>query len=94
MFILFSDNSEKLDNGEEEFYFTEVEVTMDKVVDEDAPVKPSSPTESVFIKEQTTYTTKKSKGDGKKCRKVYGMENRHLWCTQCRWKKACTRFLD
>lgn len=28
----------------------------------------------------------------KKCRKVYGMENRELWCTQCKWKKACTRF--
>ncbi|EDV22570.1 Zinc finger protein 704 [Trichoplax sp. H2] len=92
--IHFGDNTEKLDNGEEEFYFTEVEVTMDKVVDDVASVKPSSPTESVFIKEQNTYITKKSKGDGKKCRKVYGMENRHLWCTQCRWKKACTRFLD
>ena len=26
------------------------------------------------------------------CRKVYGMEQRELWCTQCKWKKACTRF--
>ena len=25
---------------------------------------------------------------------VYGMENRDMWCTQCRWKKACTRFTD
>ena len=30
----------------------------------------------------------------KKCRKVYGMEQRHLWCTQCRWKKACVRFVE
>ncbi|XP_033640532.1 zinc finger protein 704-like [Asterias rubens] len=30
--------------------------------------------------------------EGKKCRKVYGMEKRDLWCTQCRWKKACVRF--
>ena len=29
----------------------------------------------------------------KKCRKVYGMSNKDLWCTQCRWKKACARFL-
>ncbi|XP_071941858.1 zinc finger protein 704-like [Antedon mediterranea] len=32
------------------------------------------------------------RSDGRKCRKVYGMDNRHMWCTQCRWKKACTRF--
>lgn len=35
---------------------------------------------------------KKSRSDVKKCRKVYGMENRDSWCTQCKWKKACTRF--
>ena len=28
----------------------------------------------------------------KKCRKVYGIDNRDLWCTQCKWKKACVRF--
>lgn len=38
--------------------------------------------------------TKKIRGEMKKCRKVYGMENRDMWCTQCRWKKACTRFTD
>lgn len=27
-----------------------------------------------------------------KCRRVYGLERRQLWCTQCRWKKACSRF--
>jgi len=32
------------------------------------------------------------RGDVKKCRKVYGMEHREQWCTQCKWKKACTRF--
>ncbi|KAL5013204.1 hypothetical protein ScPMuIL_007474 [Solemya velum] len=37
---------------------------------------------------------KKSRGDVRKCRKVYGMENKDMWCTQCKWKKACTRFLD
>ncbi|NXE88700.1 ZN704 protein, partial [Menura novaehollandiae] len=25
---------------------------------------------------------------------VYGMEHREMWCTACRWKKACQRFLD
>ncbi|KAK1173567.1 zinc finger protein 704-like [Acipenser oxyrinchus oxyrinchus] len=37
---------------------------------------------------------RKSRGEGKKCRKVYGMENRDMWCTACRWKKACQRFID
>lgn len=37
---------------------------------------------------------RKVRGDGKKCRKVYGMERRDLWCTSCRWKKACQRFPD
>ena len=36
----------------------------------------------------------KVRGDGRKCRKVYGMENKEKWCTQCRWKKACVRFVD
>ncbi|ESO02067.1 hypothetical protein HELRODRAFT_66050, partial [Helobdella robusta] len=35
---------------------------------------------------------KKSRNEVKKCRKVYGLENRAAWCTQCKWKKACTRF--
>ncbi|XP_032228878.2 zinc finger protein 704 [Nematostella vectensis] len=54
-----------------------------------AAAKPSSPTRTT-----QQYHTKKVRGDSKKCRKVYGMENRHLWCTQCRWKKACVRFTD
>ncbi|ELU09886.1 hypothetical protein CAPTEDRAFT_225922 [Capitella teleta] len=37
---------------------------------------------------------KKSRSEVKKCRKVYGMENRDMWCTQCKWKKACSRFMD
>ncbi|KAM8966858.1 zinc finger protein 704 [Pelodytes ibericus] len=37
---------------------------------------------------------RKPRGENKKCRKVYGMENRDKWCTACRWKKACQRFLD
>ncbi|XP_059905638.1 zinc finger protein 704 isoform X2 [Gadus macrocephalus] len=34
------------------------------------------------------------RGEAKKCRKVYGMEKRDMWCTACRWKKACQRFTD
>ena len=40
------------------------------------------------------YTTspksplRRPRGDQKKCRKVYGMEHRELWCTQCKWKKV------
>ena len=44
---------------------------------------------------QTLHTnTRKARGDGKKCRKVFGMDNKHMWCTQCRWKKACVKFID
>ncbi|XP_067410151.1 SLC2A4 regulator isoform X2 [Emydura macquarii macquarii] len=41
-----------------------------------------------------TLGTRKPRGEAKKCRKVYGMENRDMWCTACRWKKACQRFVD
>ncbi|XP_060649946.1 zinc finger protein 395 isoform X2 [Drosophila nasuta] len=37
---------------------------------------------------------RRTRGENKKCRKVYGMEKREQWCTQCRWKKACSRFGD
>ncbi len=37
---------------------------------------------------------RKPRGEAKKCRKVYGMEKREMWCTACRWKKACQRFID
>ncbi|KPP74760.1 zinc finger protein 395a-like [Scleropages formosus] len=38
--------------------------------------------------------SRKTRGEAKKCRKVYGIEHRDQWCTACRWKKACQRFLD
>uniref|UniRef100_A0A8C5DZB6 C2H2-type domain-containing protein n=2 Tax=Gouania willdenowi TaxID=441366 RepID=A0A8C5DZB6_GOUWI len=38
--------------------------------------------------------SRKPRGEAKKCRKVYGMEKRDMWCTACRWKKACQRFID
>ncbi|XP_068093660.1 zinc finger protein 704 [Hyperolius riggenbachi] len=43
---------------------------------------------------RAAVVTRKPRGEGKKCRKVYGMENRDKWCTACRWKKACQRFPD
>ncbi|GAB1597744.1 zinc finger protein 704-like [Argonauta hians] len=44
--------------------------------------------------QKCTVTHKKSRSEVRKCRKVYGMENRDMWCTQCKWKKACSRFVD
>jgi len=50
-------------------------------------------TRSLMISPSKLPTGRKSRnGDVRKCRKVYGIENRSLWCTQCKWKKACTRF--
>ncbi|XP_054720180.1 LOW QUALITY PROTEIN: zinc finger protein 395-like [Uloborus diversus] len=37
---------------------------------------------------------RRTRSESRKCRKVYGMDNRDMWCTQCKWKKACTRFVD
>lgn len=37
---------------------------------------------------------RRPRGENKKCRKQYGMEKKELWCTQCKWKKACSRFGD
>ncbi|CAL8243643.1 unnamed protein product [Lota lota] len=40
------------------------------------------------------WPTRRVRGEAKKCRKVYGIEHRDQWCTACRWKKACQRFID
>lgn len=37
---------------------------------------------------------KKSRGRGNRCRKVYGIMRRDLWCKFCQWKKKCARFDD
>jgi len=42
----------------------------------------------------SSSSKRRGRGETRKCRKVYGMEARDLWCTQCKWKKACTRFTD
>ncbi|XP_035227091.1 zinc finger protein 395-like [Stegodyphus dumicola] len=31
---------------------------------------------------------RRTRSESRKCRKVYGMENRDMWCTQCKWKKS------
>ncbi|KAJ3593467.1 hypothetical protein NHX12_005802 [Muraenolepis orangiensis] len=40
------------------------------------------------------WPSRRVRGEAKKCRKVYGIEHRDQWCTACRWKKACQRFID
>ena len=58
----------------------------------------SLPSESTLPLEKTQLfeglaSGKRTKRElSKKCRKVYGIDNKNSWCTQCRWKKACTRF--
>ena len=53
---------------------------------------PKSPNFSPLSKPVSAH--KKTRSEVRKCRKVYGMENRDMWCTQCKWKKACSRFTD
>ncbi|XP_059841438.1 zinc finger protein 395-like isoform X2 [Hypanus sabinus] len=62
----------------------------------------SSPPQVALLKPRIVFAStpailhggKKVRGEAKKCRKVYGVENRSQWCTACRWKKACQRFHD
>ncbi|XP_032317496.1 SLC2A4 regulator isoform X2 [Camelus ferus] len=144
-------------DGEEDFYYTELDVSMDSLTEGLFSLTPGSPTASVppsfprlelleppeppalptllhplslppppvlssaaspqvchhdhayqgcqaptLLEPQPTpalpaklgASLRKPRGDAKKCRKVYGMDRRDLWCTACRWKKACQRFLD
>ncbi|XP_029468371.1 SLC2A4 regulator [Rhinatrema bivittatum] len=52
------------------------------------------PPSTVISVPKPALGSRKPRGEAKKCRKVYGMENRDMWCTACRWKKACQRFTD
>uniref|UniRef100_A0A8C2T0Y4 SLC2A4 regulator n=1 Tax=Coturnix japonica TaxID=93934 RepID=A0A8C2T0Y4_COTJA len=120
-------------DGEEDFYYTELDVDVDSLTDGLSSLTPVSPTSSVppafpgpelppfpspepplgsprspppppglchvhtdhaYQHTDIALPCRKPRGEAKKCRKVYGMENRELWCTACRWKKACQRFLD
>lgn len=47
-----------------------------------------------WLQQQSAPSSRRIRGEAKKCRKVYGIEHRDQWCTACRWKKACQRFLD
>ncbi|XP_037667170.1 SLC2A4 regulator isoform X2 [Choloepus didactylus] len=59
-------------------------------------LEPQSPARACVpaLPAKLAATPRKPRGDARKCRKVYGMDHRDLWCTACRWKKACQRFLD
>uniref|UniRef100_A0A672UH65 SLC2A4 regulator n=1 Tax=Strigops habroptila TaxID=2489341 RepID=A0A672UH65_STRHB len=103
-------------DGEEDFYYTELDVDVESLTDGLSSLTPVSPTSSVppaFPGPEAQgpvppvplptpappppkppAVPRRPRGEAKKCRKVYGMENRELWCTACRWKKACQRFLD
>lgn len=48
----------------------------------------------ISSKNTSLSPNRRTRGENKKCRKVYGMDRRDQWCTQCRWKKACSRFGD
>jgi len=56
------------------------------------PCPPPGPPPAVNPHQVKSSPIRRPRGDAKKCRKVYGMDHRDLWCTQCKWKKACTRF--
>uniref|UniRef100_H3C2P6 Zinc finger protein 704 n=1 Tax=Tetraodon nigroviridis TaxID=99883 RepID=H3C2P6_TETNG len=85
-----------------------VTFTGNTVLSEHASPPQVSPSRSQGFGEQRSHTiaalsspprataalSRKVRGEGKNCRKVYGMENRDMWCTACRWKKACQRFTD
>lgn len=55
---------------------------------------PAGPLINMSVINKAPHSPRRVRGETKKCRKVYGMEHRDLWCTQCKWKKACTRFND
>lgn len=58
------------------------------------PTKSSNQSNINKIRPQIVSPGRRTRGENKKCRKVYGMDNRDSWCTQCKWKKACSRFGD
>lgn len=50
--------------------------------------------ESLTLNAVSWPVLQEAAGEGKKCRKVYGMENRTCGVHARRWKKACQRFTD
>lgn len=51
-------------------------------------------TNNPLTQQHRTSPTKRIRGETRKCRKMYGMDKKDSWCTQCKWKKACSRFID
>ena len=56
------------------------------------PSESTLPLENTQLFEEVESGKRSKREVSKKCRKVYGIDNKKAWCTQCRWKKACTRF--
>jgi hypothetical protein len=56
------------------------------------PSESTLPLENTQLFEELISGKRSKREMSKKCRKVYGIDNKKSWCTQCRWKKACTRF--
>ncbi|XP_075870370.1 zinc finger protein 395-like isoform X2 [Nelusetta ayraudi] len=50
--------------------------------------------EDQWLQQHSSAPCRRLRGEAKKCRRVYGIEQRERWCTSCRWKKACQRFLS
>ncbi|KAH8026321.1 hypothetical protein HPB51_019560 [Rhipicephalus microplus] len=66
-----------------------------------APTAMVSPQKFMRLSPKTLSASPKSsplhrrvRSESRKCRKVHGMENKDMWCTQCKWKKACSRYVD
>ncbi|XP_021709150.1 zinc finger protein 704 isoform X2 [Aedes aegypti] len=57
-------------------------------------VTPGSSPGSAGSNRSPLSPNRRTRGENKKCRKVYGMDHKDQWCTQCKWKKACSRFGD
>ena len=131
-----NDDDDGFNDGEEDFYFIEIELNPDENNPRSSPESispplpsidprrgcfmsdPSRPTQPMvsststhlhvddnftrsmpgtaggYLRQTVLTNVPKGRGYNKKCRLIYGMEKKHLWCTQCRWKKACTRFVD
>ncbi|XP_074041984.1 glucose transporter 4 enhancer factor [Leptinotarsa decemlineata] len=58
---------------------------------------PQSPNKQIKLSPRpnspkTPVSPRRVRGENKKCRKIYGMDHKDQWCTQCKWKKACVRF--
>ncbi len=73
-------------------FFTHPQGSPGKLIVISPPSLSPSTASSAKSPAGNTKSPNKRPRDGKKCRKVYGLEQRDLWCTQCKWKKACARF--